>query len=395
MKSKLRRAAPPLMILFVGFVVAVLLGMLSPEVASTEPERMLPTVSTEILESTTVQGVVTSSGITSPARDVTVVPEVGGRIVYVSESLVPGGRVRQGQVIARIDPRDYELAIEQQRGLVRSAELELELEAARQEIAREEWKLLGDGDTPSPLVLRESQLAAAEMNLTSSKSALRRAELDLERSVIRAPFNASVVEESVDIGQVAGPQTQIARLVGTDQLRLILSIRLEDLRLIDLEGGSESGSSVKIRQRLGGGNTVERTGRVAHLVNRVDPDTRRAQLLVLIDDPLDGGQGLPLLPGSNVDAEIQGKAGVGVYRIPRSAVYDGGTLWLVSSENTLTRRDIQPEWGDDRFVYVRKGLQDGDRLVTSPLSAPVDGSTVQLGGGRGAASPSADPGADR
>ena len=260
---------------------------------------------------------------------------------------------------------------------MRSAELELELEEARQEIAEEEWRLLGDGGAPSPLVLRQSQRAAAEMNLTSSRSALERAELDLERTVIRAPFNASVLEESVDVGQVVGGQTPIATLVGTDQLRLILSVRLEELDLIQLEQDGRPGSPVRIRQRLGPGRTLERMGRVVHLVDRVDPDTRRAQILVLIDDPLGDGSDLPLLPGANVDAEIEGKAGDGVYRIPRSALYDGDEIWLVSPESTLVRREIQPEWGDDQFVYVRGGVEENDLLVTSPLTAPVEGSPVQ------------------
>ncbi|MGI9628951.1 MAG: efflux RND transporter periplasmic adaptor subunit [Longimicrobiales bacterium] len=376
MKSMLKRALLPLLIVGAGVFVAVLLGLLSPETASTTPTRVAPIVVTQVLEADTVQSVVTSSGITSPAREVTVLPEVGGRIVYVSPSLVPGGRVRAGEVIARIDPRDYELAMEQQRGVVGSAELELELEAARQEIAKEEWKLLGEGGEASPLVLRESQRAAAEMNLASSQSALRRAELDLERSVIRAPFNASVLDESVDVGQVVGAQTQIATLVGTDQLRVILSIQLEDLNLIDLEDGSRPGSLVKIRQRLGSGARVERMGRVSHLVDRVDPETRRAQLLVMIEDPL-GDEGLPLLPGASVDAEIQGKVEGGMFRIPRSAVYEGGAVWIVGPGNALERRDIRPIWGDDGFVYVSDGLVEGDQLVTTPLSAPVEGSAVQ------------------
>lgn len=224
----------------------------------------------------------------------------------------------------------------------------------------------------------ESQRAAAEMNLTSAQSALARAELDLGRTVIRAPFNASVVEESVDIGQVVGAQTTIARLVGTDQLRVTLSVRVEELALIQVPG-----STVTVRQRLRAGEAIERAGSVVGLVDQLDPQTRRAELVVLIDDPLDAEGGLPLLPGSTVDAEIRGEEPQSVVRVPRAAVYDGNTVWVVSPESTLERRVLTPVWGDDDAVYVRDGLETGESLVTSPLSAPVEGTRVQAIGGRG------------
>ncbi len=378
MSSSRKRAVLPLLVVLAGVAVATILVTLAPESEAFVPERALPTVRTENVESDSVRAVVLATGITSPAREVTVVPEVAGRVVAVSGTVVPGGSVRAGDVLVRIDPRDYELAVEQQRGQVRSAELELELETARQETAREEWEILGTGGEPSPLVLRESQRAAAEMNLTSSRSALARAELDLERTVIRAPFNASVVEESVDVGQVVGQQTTIARLVGTDQLRATLSVRLEDLALVELPSGGASGSPVTIRQRLRTGEDVERVGRVVGLVDRLDPQTRRAEILVLIDDPLDRAGGLPLLPGASVDAEIEGRVLDSVVRVPRGAVYDGGTVWVVSPDSTLQRRVLEPVWGDEGFVYVRDGLRGGDALVTSPLGAPVEGTRVRF-----------------
>ena len=81
-------------------------------------------------------------------------------------------------------------------------------------------------------------------------------------------------------------------------------INVEDLALIDLPGGPGGESAVAIRQRLRTGERVERSGRVVGLVDRLDPQTRRAELLVLIDDPLDAAGGLPLLPGSSVDGEM-------------------------------------------------------------------------------------------
>ena len=376
MNRKRNKAALPLIIVLSAFLVAFGLVMMAPDSEAVVPTRALPAVATTIVESDAVRSTVVASGVASPAREITIIPEVSGRVVLMSPSLVPGGVVRAGDVLTRIEARAYELAVEQQRGQVRSAELELEIEAARQETAREEWKILGNGGEPSPLVLRESQRAAAEMNLASSRSGLARAELELERTVIRAPFNASVVEESVDVGQVVGPQSTIARLVGTDQLRITLSVRIEDLALIDLPENGQEGSPVTIRQRLRTGEHVERQGTVVGLVDRLNPQTRRAELVVLVDDPLNPNVGLPLLPGSSVEGVIEGRVLDSVVRVPRAAVYDGNTVWVVSPEGVLEKRVFEPVWGDDDALFVREGLSAGEVLVTSPLSSPVEGTPV-------------------
>ncbi len=375
--SKMKTIGIPALVVLSGAAVAAGVSVMGTEpviVAQDEPELV---VQTQVAQVRAHQAMVAATGLISPGREVSVIPEVSGRIVYVSDRLVPGGRFRTGEVMARIDARDYELAVEQQRGLVRSAELEVEMERARQAIALEEWRLLGDGGEPSPLVLRESQRAAAEMNLNANRSALERAQLGLERTELRAPFNATVLSETVDEGQVVGPQSQVARLIGTDNVRILLSVRLEDLELIELSVDGEEGSLVVVRQRVGAYRVVERTGRVAHRVDELDPETRRAQVLVLVENPMSLGDALPLLPGAFVDAEVRGRSIEGAIAVPRAAIYDGNTVWVLSPQSTLERRSISRVWSDDTYVYVKEGLEDGALLVLSPLVNPVEGASAR------------------
>jgi len=370
----------PVLVVLGGAAVAVGVSLMGTEpviVAQDEPELV---VQTQVARVAAHQAIVAATGLIAPGREVSVIPEVSGRIVYVSERLVPGGRFRTGEVMARIDARDYEFAVEQQRGLVRSAELEVEMERARQAIALEEWRLLGDGGEPSPLVIRESQRAAAEMNLNANRSALDRAQLGLERTELRAPFNSTVLAEAVDEGQVVGPQSQVARLIGTDEVRILLSVRLEDLELIQLPVDGEEGSLVLVRQRVGADRVVERTGRVAHRVDELDPETRRAQVLVLVENPMSLGDALPLLPGAFVDAEVQGRSIEGAIAVPRAAVYDGNTVWVLSAQSRLERRRISPLWSDAAYMYVSEGLEDGAALVLSPLVNPVEGASARSTG---------------
>jgi RND family efflux transporter MFP subunit len=201
--------------------------------------------------------------------------------------------------------------------------------------------------------------------------------LNLERTEIRAPFNATVLSESVDEGQVVGPQSSIARIVGTDHVRLLLSVRVEDLPFIDLPRNGSDGSQVTVRQRLGAGRVVERSGRVSHRVEELDPGTRRAQVLVQVNDPMALDDDLPLLPGAFVEAAIVGRPVTDAIRIPRSAVYDGATVWVVDGGLTLERRTIVPLWSDTEHVYVREGIQPGDEIVVSRLARPIEGTSVQ------------------
>jgi hypothetical protein len=153
-------------------------------------------------------------------------------------------------------------------------------------------------------------------------------------------------------------------------------VRIEDLALIDLPENGQEGSPVTIRQRLRTGEHVERQGTVVGLVDRLNPQTRRAELVVLVDDPLNPNVGLPLLPGSSVEGVIEGRVLDSVVRVPRAAVYDGNTVWVVSPEGVLEKRVFEPVWGDDDALFVREGLSAGEVLVTSPLSSPVEGTPV-------------------
>ena len=79
-----------------------------------------------------------------------------------------------------------------------------------------------------------------------------------------------------------------------------------------------------------------------------------------------------------MDAQIRGRTIESVLRVPRRAVRDGNTVWIVSSEQKLEKREIEPVWEDATSLWVREGLESGAALVTSPLGAPVQGTTVRI-----------------
>lgn len=332
------------------------------------------------------------NGTVVAAQCVTLRPEVSGRIIWQSPELVPGGRLSAGDVILQIDPREYEYTVEQRKLQVQDAIVTLKEEKGRQVIGKREWdlNLLGDGIQPTEigreLALRIPHLLRAEAALAAATSALKKAELDLERTTIRAPFNAFVQTESVDIGQVVNPQTEIATLIGTDRFWVQVSIPVEQLQWILIPGINGGGGS-RARVVLKAGDTlrIERAGRVDRLVGDIDVTTRMARLLLAVDDPLalkrnSGDPALPLLIGAWVDVEIEGVEVKDVFALPWQAIREGNRVWIMEKDSTLGFRDIDIiKKSADDTVIVGSGLNDGDLVVVSRISAPVPGMALRTG----------------
>ena len=348
-----------------------------------ELTRELPLVEVVEVSISTEPFIVQGNGLVEAAREVTISPEVAGKLVRVSDRLVEGGRLRKGDLLVKIDPRPYALAIRERKAQVEQSKLERTVESARGEVAAREWKLLRD-DQPdrerSPLALREPHKQAAAVAVESAEAALERARYDHSRTSIRAPFNATVASESVEEGQYVAPGSVLATLVGTDAYWIRVSLPVEALSMLKIpELGAEEGSRARIRQSLGTGGRVEREGRVIRLINRLDPRSRTAQVLVEVDGPLDAPPGqLPLLRDAFVEVELEGKVLADVLAVPVAAVSEGRVAWVVTDDDTLQRRELDVLWKTPELVYVTGGLSQGERVLTTDLPLLTDGMQVRV-----------------
>ena len=361
----------------------------SAEKASKDPPAAVaPLVEVVTLSKANLPARIIGTGVVEAEREVTLSAEVAGRLTKVSDDVVVGGRLKKGAFVAQIDGRTYDLAVRQQNSQVAKALADLELEKGKGQVAEREWELLakdGSDRKRSALALREPQRDAAEVALESAKAALDRAKYDRSRTRIVAPFNATVTRESIDIGAYMAPGAQIATLIGTDAFRVRVSLPIEDLALIDIPGlhGTE-GSKAKVIQDLGS-RTIEREGTVIRLVGELDADSRTAQVLVEVQNPLDPPEGeLPLLPGAFVRVEIDGKQAQDVAPVPRSALFDGDQVWVVAEDDTIAPRSLRISWTDDETVYATDGVKDGERLLVTDLPTLVKGMSVRVSESGGA-----------
>lgn len=362
----------------------------SPPQVERKPSATLVEVQTVQQETRRVR--VRGMGLVIPARVVTLKPQVTGTVFEQSPQLVPGGRFKAGDVLVRVDPSDYELAVRQAEADVNQARSDLALEKGRQVVAEREWKLLGtqmpESEAGRALALRKPQLAAAEAKVDTAESRLDQARLNLERTVIRAPFNGVVTEENSELSQLVSPTTAIATLIGTDEFWVRVSIPLARLRFIDLPGSSGAeGAPVEIIQATGRDDELRRRGRVVRLLGDLDPKSRFARVLVAVEDPFGiESHARPLLAESYVSVEIEGRELGDVVAVPRTALREGGCAWVMNADNRLDVRPVKVAWNAEDMVLVHSlgedgtGLRDGERIVTSTIPAPVPGILLRVEG---------------
>jgi len=314
-----------------------------------------------------------AKGTVVPAKEIVLQAELGGRVIWQSPELVAGGRFKTDQPMVRIDSRDYQLAVESYRSQVNRAKLDLSIEARRGEVAKREWTAFGEmdvSDEQRALAQREPQLEANRLALKAAQSALKKAQLDLSRTTLRAPFNAMVVSENVDTGQVLSPQTAVARLVGTDEYHVQVSVPVASLRSARARTADAPGSEVKIFQRVGQ-ETIERPGEVIRQLPDLDPGGAMARVLVNIENPLGKRGDLPLLLGSFVDVSIGAQPIADAIRLPRVALRNGRNVYVMNEQDMLEIRDVQIAWTEPDAVLVTSGLGPNERIVTSRIATPV------------------------
>ncbi|MBN2396934.1 MAG: efflux RND transporter periplasmic adaptor subunit [Deltaproteobacteria bacterium] len=375
----------PLAVLIVAVVVALYLESTAPKARRTPPVREAPLVEVLTVRHSSERVTVPAMGTVIPAREITLKSQIAGDVVKVNPRFTEGGRLKAGEEILGIDDRDYRLAVAEQRSAVVNAEYALKLEMGRQDVAKREWELLNktspQKSLDSELALRKPHLEKAQADLEAARAALKQAELDLARTAVRAPFSCIVRTKNVDLGSHVSSQDQLAELVGTDQYRVRASVPVDRLKWLSFpKGGNDQGSKVRILY----GNTTrhERKGTVARLLSDLEEEGRMARILIAVDDPLDlkspENTRPPLLIGEYVRVEIEGPVLDGVVVLSRSALRDGRSVWVAGDDDTLDMRAVDIAWKGETTVLVRNDLSDGERIITTGLSAPVQGMKIMV-----------------
>lgn len=344
-----------------------------------------PVVSVIQAEQVNLTLVVEAEGTVAPRTESQLVPEISGRVVEVSPSLAAGGFFDAGDMLLRIEERVYELAVTRAKAAIEQAKLRLTRERQEAEVARKEWEALGTGE-PSPLLFREPQIVEVQASLASAKASLAQAEYDLEHTELRAPFAGRVRSKQVDVGQFVQRGVALATLYSVDVAEVRLPIPNAELEFCDLplayrdSTATAKGPAVKLTARFAGRDHAWQ-GRIVRTEGEIDPRTRMVNAIAEVRDPYARGRNSsrpPLAVGMFVKAEIQGVRVRNVIRLPRTALREGDTVFVVDPASRLEFRQVDVLRREREVVLIRAGLDDGEQICVSPLEAAVSGMTVEV-----------------
>ncbi|MEJ6772819.1 MAG: efflux RND transporter periplasmic adaptor subunit [Porticoccaceae bacterium] len=370
-------------VVLAALFLAVMMNVLQPDAEKTsEPEAAIA-VKTEIVNRAQLAMHVESQGIVAPRTRTRIVSEVSGLVLDVADAFVVGGTFKAGDMLLKLDPTDYEVALQRAEAKVISFKALMELENARSVQAEKEWGMTGRPTSEAPLLaLRRPYLLEAEANLLQAKAEVRQAEIKLSKTVIRASYAGMVSEKLADIGQFVTMGTAIGETFAIDFVEIRLPLSEKDLTMMD--GLS---SQVELRKKQ-----ITLTGTVDGIVTSwlatlarsegvVDELNRSQYIVARVADPYgldDNDRQVPLRVGTFVKASIQGKVLKDVFKVPRSALLEGSRMGLVDDQALLKIISVEVASTDDNHYYISEGLQDGHQIVTSALGTPIEGLKLRI-----------------
>lgn len=333
-------------------------------------------------DSGTFKPVIVVTGTVEPAREIMLSSRVSGKIVRVSKSFTPGGFVAKGEVLLQIDPADYHNELKLRQSELEQALANLRIEQGRQYVARQDYELFDDtlSKENKALVLREPQLESVRATVEAARAAVNQAQINLNRTTIRAPFDARIIDRNVNIGSQINTGDNLARLIGTNDYWLSVTIPLDQLSYLNVPESPDSGAIVKIMNPSGWPEGVYREGYLFKMVGNLEEQTRMARVLVSIPDPLNVETDTTDLPdliiGSFLQAEITGEPQEGVVRLNRDYLREDETVWIMENEK-LDIRKVNVEFIDEKYAYINNGILEDDKIVTTNLATISEGASLR------------------
>ncbi|GIU47390.1 efflux RND transporter periplasmic adaptor subunit [Shewanella algidipiscicola] len=376
-KIILRRTLPPILILALFSGLAALL-ISTKEAPEQKPDEIpIPIVDVMTVTQQTVSLNLPSYGVVNPKNHTQLVTEVQGRMLTISDKFVAGGIVKSGDILAEIEPSDYQADLIQAQATLAQAKALLDEEIARGQVAKKDWEDYDNGAAPE-LGLRLPQLKKEQANVKFAEAALARAQRNLARTIIRAPFDGIIKVRNVDLGQYVTLGTNLGELYDTRTAEIRLPLANNELAY--LESVDNPDTEVTLSAELAG-RTVYWTGKIVRSEGVIDADNRMVYLVAEIKDPYlrdnkQAGQ-LPLKFGSFVTAVIKGRTVDGIVKLPRHIVRNSQVA-IVRDDNTLEMRSVNVVRSDIDNVYIKDSLVDGERISLTTINNMATGQLVKV-----------------
>lgn len=373
-----RQGLLPVIIVAIALLLAVILMATKPQIQGELAEPIPATVRTMTVEPAAYTFRVLSQGTVEPRTSSVLIAEVSGMVSWVSPMMVSGGRFELGDPLLRIDTRDYDNALA-------SAQATLDRAIADQSFAQAEHARLAaiyGKQLASEAQWQQAQrsLDIANAAVVAAQAGLERAQRNLERTEIKAPYSGRVRSESVDVGQVVMPGGQLAVIYATDAVEIRLPIADSQLRFLDhavIADGvydSQSAPDVELTANFAG-EAQSWPGKIVRAEGEIDQRSRLVHLVAQVRNEVSHLTD-PLPVGLFVNAEITGSTVDGLVKLPRTAIRGNNQVLVVEPDDTLHFRTVTILRFEDTWALISDGLFPGERISISSLQFVVDGMPV-------------------
>ena len=351
-----------------ALALAFALSQLKPEQEKRDDEKLDLLVEVLTLEITSERFRISSQGTVRPRTQTVLSAEVSGSIVSISPKFIAGGVFQENEVLMRIDPTNYTVAVDRAEALVKQRQIEYD--GAK--------KLRSQG------YRAESEYASAAAALASAQADLVGARRNLERTYIRLPYEGIVLSKDTDLGQFVSPGTPLGVTFATDLAEVRLPLTDQDLAFVaiphavEVTGTGKADGPAVTLSAVQRGKRAEWDAQVVRSEGVVDERSRVTYVVAQIADPYRlHGDGVPLPIGTFVAADIKSSEVLDVIRIPRSALRGADQVLIVDDENRIQIRTIEIIRADAKYAYVAGGVSAGERITTTAIEAPTNGMPVR------------------
>ena len=386
-EKRLLKIFLPLVLLLAGIAGTWGIVATRPVLKPEKPKTQIPLVTVIQAKPQTIRLDVHTQGIVTPRNEIDLIAEVAGKIIQLHPNFVAGGFFAKNDLLATIDPRDYDYAIAEAQARIAEARRQLAMEEAQADQAHNEWQELGDGK-PTALAMREPQLAEARAKLKSAQAELTQAKIKRSRCELRAPFAGRIQSKYIGPGQFVQPGEKLARLYSTDIAVIRLPLSTDQLGFLDLPLGAgdkpcnaaslQNCPKVTFTAEFAGA-TQAWQGHIVRTEGLLDETTGVLYAVAEVHDPYrQTDKRPPMLAGLFVQAVVQGKELPNLFAVPQPAINAAHEALLVNGEGRLHIQRLEVLRHEPDRILVKGGLKAGDRIVTSGIDVPVEGMTVKI-----------------
>lgn len=357
-------------VIVLGVIGSELLVATAPTASRKPPEKTARLVTTETVKAGDYSVNLLGYGVVEPEQQITLQARVSGTVQNIGPKFVPGASFKKGDLLIQLDNTDYRIELQTAQAALAQAKSTLTSELGNQVVAQADFELLGLNvdERERALILRKPQLEAAKATVQSAQAGVDRAKVNLERTLLRAPFDGVVVSRQASVGAQVGATTALGVLASSEAYWINVAVPQADLKWIRFPEGKQRGSTVCVSDASSSEEGCHK-GQVLNLQTSVQDNGRQAQVLVEVPRTRENNL-QPLLLAQYVKVRFNGIELKNVFKLAPSSVHDN-KVW-VNDGGELDIRPVNIAFRSAEYVLIDRGLNNGDSIVTSNLGSPVN-----------------------